>query len=645
MKRTLPGRWWLALAIITMLAGALRLYAIGSLPPGLYHDEAYHGLDALGVLAGHRPLYFQANNGREPLFIYLVAVSVALLGRTPMAVRLPSALLGLLTVPASFLMARAMFGRRVGLLVAFVTATTFWHLNLSRVGFRAVALPLFIALALWQLWRGLKEGRRGPFLLAGAFYGLSFYTYLAARFTLFALLLFFAYLAWRHKDLLSWPGVLAFVLVALLVASPLGIYALTHPHSFFGRLTQVSILNPAINQGDLPGTLARHIVGALGMFLRRGDFIPRHNLPYRPVFDPLMGLFFSLGLVISVIEARRRAEHAFVLLWLVVMLLPTILAEDCPHFLRGVGILPVVFVLPALGLEAAWAFLEERFRLLGQVALVLVLVLSLGWTSFDYFLRHASSEAVYYNFEAGAVELATEINRFLEEGTFQERRLYLAGRLWRDWASLRFLVAPSPQLVILDGETPPPVQVRQVMLIVWPFEDYSSWLALLPPRSLITAWEGAKERGDLEKEARLLYLAFHAGPPEGIPRNLNARFEKGIRLLGYELDASSPERLRLRLYWEAGERVGEDYTVFVHLVGEGGLVAQDDSLPARGYYPTSRWRPGDIIGDEHLLDLPAPYDPARYQLVVGLYRLETMQRLRVLDEDGVPRDDRVVIPD
>ncbi len=36
-----------------------------------------------------------------------------------------------------------------------------------------------------------------------------------------------------------------------------------------------------------------------------------------------------------------------------VMLVPTILAEDCPHFLRAVGVLPVAAVYPALGLE--WA--------------------------------------------------------------------------------------------------------------------------------------------------------------------------------------------------------------------------------------------------------------------------------------------------
>ena len=62
---------WAPVIGLMLLAGVLRLYELGSWPPGLYHDEAYYGLDALRVIGGERPLYFAANNGREPFFIYL----------------------------------------------------------------------------------------------------------------------------------------------------------------------------------------------------------------------------------------------------------------------------------------------------------------------------------------------------------------------------------------------------------------------------------------------------------------------------------------------------------------------------------------------------------------------------------------------
>ena len=149
----------LVLLLITGIAAFLRLTAIDTMPPGLYHDEAYNGLDALGVLGGRTPIFFEANNGREPLFIYLLAVGVGLWGRSPGALRLVSALLGTLTIPAIYWLGRELFDREVATLAALLALTTVWMLNLSRVAFRAVAMPPLMALSLALLWRGLRQRR------------------------------------------------------------------------------------------------------------------------------------------------------------------------------------------------------------------------------------------------------------------------------------------------------------------------------------------------------------------------------------------------------------------------------------------------------------------------------------------------------
>ena len=115
LQRKRPAVTWAILAVAVLLGAAARFYGLGTLPPGLYHDEAYNGLDALRVLEGERPIFFEANNGREPLFLYGMAVAMSLLGRTPYAVRVTAAVLGTLTVPATFLMARALYDRYVGL--------------------------------------------------------------------------------------------------------------------------------------------------------------------------------------------------------------------------------------------------------------------------------------------------------------------------------------------------------------------------------------------------------------------------------------------------------------------------------------------------------------------------------------------------
>jgi hypothetical protein len=560
-----------------------------------------------------------------------------------------------------------MFNRRIGLLAAAITGLTLWHVNLSRIGFRAVAMPLLVALALWQLWLGLKGGNKRHFLAGGVLYGLTFYTYLAARFTIVALAVFGFYLILvgsRRSESRTCSGfggwkrsALIFVLATLVVLAPLMAYVATHWDAFLGRVGQVSIFNPAINEGDFWGTLLRHTGRTLLMFTSRGDFIPRHNVPLRPVFDPVLSVFFLLGLILCLRRFRQSAEHAFVLIWLAVMLLPTVLAEGAPHFLRGVGILPVLFIVPAIGLNSLWRFLENRTAtplVVGVVALALVF--GLGDTTMDYFGRHVASQEVRYHFETAAVDLAAQANRFLGSGwdgtkfwarenpSSPGRHLYITDRLWRDWASVRFLVPPSPNLTILgEGGKLSLTSSTEVMLIAWPYEDYSQYLTLLPVGSTIAVQEGSLERGDLEKEARLLYVTYTATPTTVPSAEPEARFEKGVALVSHKLATVWPQELRLSLLWQAEEEIETDYTVFVHLMRGDAILVQDDSPPAGGYYPTSLWRVGDTISDEHTLALPEPYDPGRHKLIVGLYQWETLQRLQVLDQNGKPVSDLMIL--
>ena len=185
---------------VILIAAILRLAGLGRIPPGLYRDEAFYGLDAVNVLRGQHAIYFPANNGREPMFIYLLAASIGALGRTPFAVRLPAALISLLTVPATFLMARELFGKRVGLLAAAILAVTLWPVHLAHIGYRVGLLPLLAALAVWQAARGARTGQPRHWMAAGILYGLSFYTYLAVRFTPLVIAVFALYIWFAHPS-------------------------------------------------------------------------------------------------------------------------------------------------------------------------------------------------------------------------------------------------------------------------------------------------------------------------------------------------------------------------------------------------------------------------------------------------------------
>ena len=123
------------------------------------------------------------------------------------------------------------------------------------------------------------------------------------------------------------------------------------------------------------------------------------------------------------------------------------------------------------------------------------------------------------------------------------------------------------------------------------------------------------------------------GDESGVWYNLG----ENIRLIGHEVNdtVGAGETLRPRLYWQARAVMDEDYTVFVHLLDEGGnLRAQQDCQPQRGDYPTSLWRRGEVIWDGHEISLPPDLLAGTYRLVAGMYLLESMERLPVFDKTG-----------
>jgi hypothetical protein len=125
--------------------------------------------------------------------------------------------------------------------------------------------------------------------------------------------------------------------------------------------------------------------------------------------------------------------------------------------------------------------------------------------------------------------------------------------------------------------------------------------------------------------------------PVGEDRSLSpaAVFQDGIRLSGFNLStrtARPGDAVRLTLYWEAAASPTRDLTVFTHVAGPGDVLAgQSDGQPAAGRAPTSGWRPGQFVGDAHLIQIKAGAAPGDYEVRAGLYELSTLQRVPVTE--------------
>jgi 4-amino-4-deoxy-L-arabinose transferase-like glycosyltransferase len=125
-----------------------------------------------------------------------------------------------------------------------------------------------------------------------------------------------------------------------------------------------------------------------------------------------------------------------------------------------------------------------------------------------------------------------------------------------------------------------------------------------------------------------------------------------IALKGYTVDVASLRaggKLKLKLYWQTIAPVLRNYTVFAHFLDDSGKVwAQQDAAPVGGSYPTSAWdaQASEIVEDVHEIPLPGDLPAGHYRVGLGMYFLETMERLPAVDARGARLpDDRIILWD
>jgi 4-amino-4-deoxy-L-arabinose transferase-like glycosyltransferase len=418
----------LHIAIILLVAAFFRLWQLDRIPPGLFGDEATDGLDALDVLAGRGAVFFPANYGREGLHMWIVAAAFQLMGVTPLALRLPSAIAGIVTALATYWLGRelakyylrspdapplaAALAPLNALAAALYAATSFWHVHVSRFGVRGVFTPMCGALAFAALWRAFNasaddDARRSYLWAAGSglFLGLSLHFYTASRFypIFLGVFLLLQALIGRERSFLRsyWRQFALLLAIAALVFLPLSLYFLQHPGSFMQRASEVAVTgneNPfaRMAQAALANVLQFGVPG-------RGDTAQFYNLPGRPVFDLLAAALALVGLIV-LLRHGRRAPALFLLTWMAVMVAPAFLATDrFPTLPRVLGVIPAVYFFPAVGLMTVsvwlWRLAGEKRAWVPALFAAVALVLSAGLTYRDYFRVWGPSAATFEAFE------------------------------------------------------------------------------------------------------------------------------------------------------------------------------------------------------------------------------------------------------
>lgn len=436
---------WVIILLILAAAVFFRLYKTGSVPPGLYPDEAINGNQAVEVLeTGDFKIFYPENNGREGLFINLQAISLRIFSYHIWSLRVVSAIAGILTVLGLYFLVSRLFNWQIAALSSYLLAIGFWHVNFSRMGFRAIMAPLVLVWGMYFLWRGLSSGRLWSFGLSAALWGLGFYTYIAFRIMPLVLILTLgAYWYAAKKDFGHEKyefirnqlirGLALFLVIIILVGLPIGYYFWTHPADFFGRTGQLSVF-----ASDNPlKQLAQNTVQTLGMFNFTGDSNWRHNMSGQPMLLWPVGALFVLGFIrswIKLFKTKKTHGHfstvqVMLLSWFFVGLLPVIFSnEGIPHALRAIIVIPVVFIWAGEGLWWIIDKIGDLYRMrdahdynfrgrwlressFAAIFALLVLLASFTVAEYDkYFNKWAKNPNVAMAFNQNYVDIGNRLN-------------------------------------------------------------------------------------------------------------------------------------------------------------------------------------------------------------------------------------------
>lgn len=431
------------LFLILLLAAFLRFWQLGKVPASPDWDEAALGYNTFSLMQTGRdeygkflPLILRSFDDYKPaVYAYLSILPIKIFGLNLWAVRLPSAILGVLAVLAVYFLVKELFSNRfLALTASFLLAISPWHLQFSRAAFEScTGMSINILIALFFL-KGLKKPW---FLILSAFFaGLNIYVYQAEK--IFTPLMVLAMVIIWRRELLSLPRryLAMSVVVGLILVLPFIRLVLTTPEIFlrakgtsfasdqtvFLSRTVQKLIRDIENRDYLGLVLDNRRItyglsflsGYLSHFNLNWLFISgddtRHHAPGMGLLYLVELPFFLYG-IYNLISGRQISQiKLFLFSWFLLAPLPAAFTSGVPHAVRALRFLPVVQIFTALGVVAFWQIIQ-KYQLPVKISLIFI-PLILFIFNFVYFLNqyfvqlnYFTSQSWQYGYEQAIEEI------------------------------------------------------------------------------------------------------------------------------------------------------------------------------------------------------------------------------------------------
>jgi 4-amino-4-deoxy-L-arabinose transferase-like glycosyltransferase len=447
---------------ILLLALIVRLWQVHVLPFTLSGDEASQGLEAVRVINREiRNPFTTGWLGVPTMSFFFNSLTIRLFGADLLGLRLPWVFVGTATVLITFFLVKRLKGTALALLVMALLATYHYHIHYSRLGSNQIADPMFLALSLLLLYRGLDRRNWLDWALCGTVAGLAFYFYAGARLTPVVIITVLGYLfVLNPRDFLQKhsAGLLVAVAAFLITAGPMIQYAVLFPDDFNARINQVGIIQSGWLEREVEIRGGGVVAILFDQFQRAAlafNYYPDRTVWYglrQPLLDPFFGAVFLLGLLYGTLRLIGRPADErlapMVAWWWGGMVLGGMLTESPPSSQRLITLaVPVCFFIGfmlwemvQLGAKGMARFPKRPLLVIAAVAFALV-------SLHTYFIDYTPQRIFGGPHAALATEIAPRLNELSSDHTF-----YFVGAPWMYWgfATLPYLVPDAQATDILE---------------------------------------------------------------------------------------------------------------------------------------------------------------------------------------------------
>ncbi|RJR25696.1 phospholipid carrier-dependent glycosyltransferase [Candidatus Microgenomates bacterium] len=404
-----------SLLLIFLLALGMRFYKISKVPASLNWDEAAFAYNAYSILETGKdeygysfPLEFKSvGDYKCPLFVYLSVPVIKYLGLNEFSIRFLSSFFGALTVVVFFMLVKELFNDdRLSVLSGIILSISPWHLQFTRAQGDVAISSFLVILGIWQFLAWVKGGKKASIFVSIASFALSFYAYFSERFFVPVLALLFVFIfrkeiLEKRKTLVpaSFLGlVLLFPLISTMVSS--GQKSKILMTTIFGYRRPAEYLSRMLYEDHFPilfKVFHHPLVEYPWMTVDRylNHFSPKFLFIEGPKDDRQriegMGMLYWSDAVLLVLALasiaggiKKRKELFFVMGWLSISPLPSIITRDPVHARRAFNMVYPLCIILAIGMVKFIDLVRQKKGLI-KIFLSSFFFLLFAW-SFSFYL-------------------------------------------------------------------------------------------------------------------------------------------------------------------------------------------------------------------------------------------------------------------